>query len=92
LSIEQCVSVIEQWMFASRPRLNTYKTELMWTGTKYNIPNRIRIQSAILPQYTFWTHTDQVTDRPTDGIGDRSTPLALTLAILIASESDELIK
>jgi len=34
------------------------------------------------------THTHAPTDKPTDGIGDRSTPLALTLAILI--ESDEL--
>jgi len=31
------------------------------------------------------THTDRPTDRPTDGIGDRSTPLVLTLAMLIGS-------
>ena len=29
--------VIEQWMAASRLRLNMDKTELMWTGTKYNV-------------------------------------------------------
>jgi len=38
------------------------------------IPNGFRIQSAVLPQYTF------PTDQHTDGLGDRSTPLALTLA------------
>jgi len=37
LSVQQCVSVIEQWMAASRLRLNMDKTELMWTGTKYNV-------------------------------------------------------
>ena len=36
LSVQQCVSVIEQCMAASRLRLNMDKTELMWTGTKYN--------------------------------------------------------
>ena len=34
LSVQQRVSVIEQWMAASRLRLNMDKTELMWTGTK----------------------------------------------------------
>jgi len=38
LSVQQCVSVIEQWMAASRLRLNMDKSELMWTGTKYNVP------------------------------------------------------
>jgi len=33
------------------------------------------------------THTHRLTDRPTDGIGERSTPLVLTLAILIASDA-----
>jgi len=47
----------------------------------YALPNGIWIQSAILPQYTFRT----LTDRPTNGIVDRSTPLALMLAILIES-------
>ena len=37
LSVQQCVSVIEQWMAASRLRLNMDKTELMWTGTTYNV-------------------------------------------------------
>ena len=37
LSVQQCVSVIEQWMAASRLRLNMDKTEVMWTGTKYNV-------------------------------------------------------
>jgi len=42
--------------------------------------NSIRIQTAILPQYTFWTdtHTDTQT---TDGIGDRSIPIALMLCL-----------
>jgi len=34
-SEQQCVSVVEQWMVASRLELNMNKTELMWTGTKY---------------------------------------------------------
>jgi len=37
LRVQQCVSVIEQWIAASRLRLNMDKTELMWTGTKYNV-------------------------------------------------------
>jgi len=57
--------------------------------TPLNIPNGIRIQSADLLQYTFWIDRPTYTHRPTDGLGDRSTPLALTLAILI--ESDVLI-
>jgi len=36
-SIQQHVSVIEQWMTASRLRLDMDKTKLMWTGTKYNV-------------------------------------------------------
>jgi len=42
--------------------------------TPLTIPNGIRIQSAVLPQYTFWTDT-----RPTDGLGDRSVTWAITL-------------
>ena len=37
VSVQQCVSVIQQWMAASRLRLNMDKTELIWTGTKYNV-------------------------------------------------------
>jgi len=37
LSIQQCVSVIKQWMAVSRLRLNMDKTKLMWTVTKYNV-------------------------------------------------------
>ena len=36
-SVQQCVSAIEQWMAASRLRLNMDKTELIWTGTKHNL-------------------------------------------------------
>ena len=43
LSVQQCVSVIEQWMAASRLRLNMDKTELMWTGTKYNVSEIISV-------------------------------------------------
>jgi len=56
--------------------------------TPVTIPNGIRIQSAVLPQDTFRTDRQTHTHRPTDWLGDSSTPLALTLAILI--ESDEL--
>ena len=34
--VQQCVSV-EQWMAASRLRLNMDKTELMWMGIEYNV-------------------------------------------------------
>ena len=30
-SVQHCVTAIEQWMAASRLRLNTDKTELIWT-------------------------------------------------------------
>jgi len=43
------------------------------------------MQSAILPQYTFWT--DRPIERPTDGIDDNSIPRALTLYILIDSDT-----
>ena len=36
-SVQQCVTAIEQWMDASRLRLNIDKTELIWTGTKHNL-------------------------------------------------------
>jgi len=39
LGVQQCISIIEQWMAASQLRLNMDKTELMWTGTKYNVSN-----------------------------------------------------
>jgi len=55
--------------------------------TSLTIPNGIQIQSAVLPKYTFRTYRQ--IHRPTNGLGDSSTPLALTLAILI--ESDALI-
>jgi len=41
----------------------------------------------IISILTRHTHTDRQTDQPTDGIGDRSIPLALTLAILIESDT-----
>ena len=37
LRVQQCVSGIDQWMAANRLQLNMDKTELMWTGTKYNV-------------------------------------------------------
>jgi len=58
--------------------------------TPLTIPNGIRIQSAILPQYTFQTYrqTDQPTNWQIDRwINDRSTPLALMLTILIESNA-----
>jgi len=36
-SVQQCVTAIEQWMAASRLRLNIDKTELIWTGTKHKL-------------------------------------------------------
>ena len=36
-SLQQCVTAIEQWMAASRLRLNMDKTELIWTGPKHNL-------------------------------------------------------
>jgi len=40
--------------------------------TPLTTPNGIRIQSAVLPQYTF--RTDRPTDRPTDKTGDNCVP------------------
>ena len=37
ISVQQCVTAIEQWMAASQLRLNMDKTELIWTGTKHNL-------------------------------------------------------
>jgi len=47
--------------------------------TPLTTPNSIRIQSAILPQYTLWTdrQRDRQTDRETDGPGECSVPSAL---------------
>ena len=36
-SVQQCVTAIEQWMAASRLRLNMDKPELIWTGPKQNL-------------------------------------------------------
>jgi len=45
--------------------------------TLLTIPNGVRIQSAVLPQYNLLADRqtdDRPTDRPTDGLGDRSVP------------------
>jgi len=49
--------------------------------TSLTTPNGIRIQSAVLSQYTFRTHTH----RETDGLGDRS--VSAPLAMLIESDA-----
>ena len=53
--------------------------------TPLTTPNGIRIRSAVLAQYIF--RPDRPTDRPTDGIGYKCVPRALTLLTL----SDALI-
>jgi len=45
--------------------------------TPLTIPNGIWIHSAVLPQYTFWTH------RPTDGTDECSVRIPHMLAILM---------
>ena len=35
--LEGCISDIGHWMSANRLKLNTDKTELLWTGSKYNL-------------------------------------------------------
>ena len=52
------------------PLLLQWSPPIPWPSP-LTIPNGIRIQSAILPQYTFRT------DRPTDGLGDRPITWAL---------------
>jgi len=47
--------------------------------TSLTIPNGIRIQLAVLPQYTFRTDRHRHTDRPTDRIDDSSITWVLTL-------------
>ena len=42
-------------------------------------PNSIQIHLAILPQYTFWTHGQTNRHRPTNGISERSIPVAFML-------------
>jgi len=54
--------------------------------TPLSIPNSIQIQLTVFHN-TLSGQTHRPTHRPTDGIDDRSTPLALTLAILIESDS-----
>ena len=53
--------------------------------TQLTTPNGIRIQSAVLPQYTS-RPTDGQTDRPTDGIGDSCVPRALKFTLYTVSE------
>jgi len=52
------------------------------TSAPLNVPNGIQIQSAVLPQYTFRTNRQTHTHRSTDGLGNSSILLVLTLAIL----------
>jgi len=35
--LERCVTAIGHWMSANRLKLNTDKTELIWTGTRSNL-------------------------------------------------------
>jgi len=42
--------------------------------------NGKRIYCAVLPQYTFRTDS-RLTDRPTDGLGEKPVPRVLTLEI-----------
>jgi len=51
-------------------------TPIAWP-TPLTTPNGTWIQLAVLPQYTFQTH--RPTDRYIHGLGDSSTPWALTL-------------
>ena len=55
------------------PPLSTCPATVVHWPTPLTIPNGIRIQSAVLPCYTFQT------DRLTHGIGNGSFPRALTL-------------
>jgi len=52
--------------------------------TPLTTPNGIRIQSAVVSQFS---RTDRQTHRLIDGIDDRSTPSALSLAVLIDSDT-----
>jgi len=65
---------------ACKPLSNT---PIPWP-TPLTTPNGIWIQSAMLPQYTFWANrqTDWLTDRLTDGIGDKCVPRTLTLSYI----------
>jgi len=53
--------------------------------TPFTNPNDIRIQSAVLPQYTL--RTDRQTDRPVEGPGECSVNMTAPLAMLIDSDA-----
>jgi len=59
----------------SAPSTSTTSTPIYSKLTPPTIPNCIRIQSAVLSQYT------SQTDRPTGGIGDKPVPTVLTLTL-----------
>jgi len=60
-SVQQCVTAIEQWMAASRLRLNMDKTELIWTGTKHNTCRRSRAPVVL---DTWWCSRCPIRWRP----------------------------
>ena len=35
--LEECITEIGRWMFTNRLKLNTDKTELVWTGSRHNL-------------------------------------------------------
>jgi len=45
--LELCISEVDQWMAANRLKLNTDKTELMWTGSKASLLRQGRCLPAL---------------------------------------------
>jgi len=74
LQIHQSPTKTAPSLRRSPPPSNT----LIPRPTPLTTPNGIGIQSAVLPQYTFWT--DRQTGRQAHGISDRSIPRAFTLS------------
>jgi len=56
-SVQQCVSIIKQWITASWLRLNMDKTVLMWISTKYVSVIPVSCRSLTLGGGRFWCCT-----------------------------------
>ena len=59
-TLERCLHDISQWMAANRLKLNSHKTELLWTGTSYRLKS---LTSSLLA-----VNVGSFTVTPTDSV------------------------